>query len=318
VVPGEAGEPAHANEMLAVVEGTVRLADGRRLGFAEYGDSAGRPVLWFHGTPGGRHQVPPAARLAAARQGVRLIALERPGVGDSTPHLYHRVLGWTDDVAQAVARLGIGRFGLIGLSGGGPYVLACARRFPERIVAGAILGGVVPARGLDAAPGGAVPLLARFELLLEALREPLGLALWGIGRMVRPLAWSVAPAVIRLVLAERDSEVVMRPGMYEMFVDDLLRASDQRFQGPVYDVILFGRHWGFSPRDVRVPIRLWHGDTDPLVPLAHALHLAAILPDAELAVRAGESHLGSLAAAEEVLSTILTLWSEPRGRVATA
>jgi len=296
------------------VEGTIRLDDGRRLGFAEYGDPSGRPVLWFHGTPGGRRQIPPDARTVSARRGVRLIALERPGVGDSTPHLHHRVLGFTDDVAQATARLDVGRFGLIGLSGGGPYVLACARRFGTRVTAAAVLGGVAPSRGLDAAPGGSVALAARFELLLEALREPLALALWGVGQAVRPLAWTIAPTLIRLLLSKGDVEVVLRPGMYEMFVGDLLRASDRRFQGPVYDAILFGRHWGFSPREIRVPVRLWHGDADPLVPLAHAEHLVALLPDSDLSIRAGESHLGSLGAAEEVLETILALWGTGRDR----
>lgn len=305
-------------EALPFVEGTIRLDGGRRLGFAEYGDPRGRPVLWFHGTPGGRGQIPPEARVAAGRHGVRLIALERPGVGHSTPFLHHRVLGFTDDVAQALDRLDVGRFGLIGLSGGGPYVLACARRFSTRVAAAAILGGVAPSRGLDAPSGGAVALAARFELLLETLREPLGLALWGVGQTVRPVAWAIAPTFIRLLLSEGDTKVVLRPGMYEMFVGDLLSASDQRFQGPVYDSILFGRHWGFSPREVRVPVRLWHGDSDPLVPLAHAQHLATILPDADLVVREGESHLGSLAAAEEVLETILALWGGPRDRAAFA
>jgi pimeloyl-ACP methyl ester carboxylesterase len=74
------------------LEGSIRLRHGRAIGFAEYGVPLGTPVLWFHGTPGGRHQIPPAVRLAAGQRGVRLIALERPGVGTSTRHVYSSVL----------------------------------------------------------------------------------------------------------------------------------------------------------------------------------------------------------------------------------
>ena len=76
------------------VEGTVTLHDGRRIGFAEYGPPSGRPVLWFHGTPGARRQVPPTARTAADELGVRIVALERPGVGASSPHAYDSIVDY--------------------------------------------------------------------------------------------------------------------------------------------------------------------------------------------------------------------------------
>ncbi len=143
------------------LEGSIWLRQGRAIGFAEYGVPLGTPVLWFHGTPGGRHQIPPAVRIAAGQRGVRLIALERPGVGTSTRHVYPSVLGWADDVEEVANQLGLPRFALIGLSGGGPYVLACANRLRERVVAGAVLGGVAPARGDEAMPGGLMELGGR-------------------------------------------------------------------------------------------------------------------------------------------------------------
>ena len=97
---------------------------------------------------------------------MRLIGIDRPGVGDSTAHLYPSLLAWADDIALVADRLGVGRFGLIGLSGGGPYVLACARALPERVVAGAVLGGVAPTHGPGAPEGGLVRFAARFEPLL--------------------------------------------------------------------------------------------------------------------------------------------------------
>src|SRR5438477_3366335 len=102
------------------LEGTFRLLDGRHLGFAEYGDAAGRVVFWFHGTPGARRQISPSARVAAEEFGIRLIAVERPGVGDSTPHLYPNIAAWADDILFIAEGIGAGRFACVGLSGGGP------------------------------------------------------------------------------------------------------------------------------------------------------------------------------------------------------
>ena len=145
------------------VEASIKLRDGRRIGFAEYGPPQGRPVLWFHGTPGARRQIPPTARSAAAERNVRIVALERPGVGASSPHSYDSVLDWADDVQQCVDHLGLERFGIVGLSGGGPYVLACAHELADRTVAAGVIGGVAPTRGDDAPDGGVVQLTARFS-----------------------------------------------------------------------------------------------------------------------------------------------------------
>ena len=107
-----------------------------------------------------------------------------------------------------------------------------------------------------------------------------------------------------------DRAFFARPEMKAFFLDDLLHGSRWGLRAPVYDLMLFTRPWGFRLRDIRVPIRFWHGDADHLVPVAHARHLARLIPDAMLTVRHGESHLGGLAAAEEILETILSLWPE--------
>ena len=288
-------------------EGTVRLRSGRSIAFAEYGPHSGRAILWFHGTPGGRRQIPPLARHLADERGIRLIALQRPGMGDSTPHLYGSVLGWAEDIAEVADQLGIERFGLVGLSGGGPYVLACAHHMPERVVAGAILGGVAPSRGRDAPRGGAVGFAAQNRLLLRALREPLATLLWLTTTALRPLASQTFDLAMR-VFPSGDHEVMSRAEMKHMFINDLVHATQRQMRAPVYDVILFTRRWGFSPRDVRVPIRLWHGDADNVVPLDHARHLADIIPDAELRVRPREGHLGNLDAVEEIFDAIAAHW----------
>jgi len=289
----------------ARLEGSVLLPDDRRLGYAEFGVPNGRPVLWFHGTPGARRQIPPEARAAALECQVRLIGIDRPGVGDSTAHLYHSFRGWARDISTFADHLGIDRFGLIGLSGGGPYVLACAHAMPDRVVAGAVLGGVAPACGDEAAPGGLVRLAAQFAPLYRWFHEPLGIALTAMVWSLQPFASPVFSLFMRFS-PKGDREVFARPEMKAMFLDDLISGSRWGLRAPVYDLVLFSQPWGFQLRDIRVPIHFWHGDADHLVPLAHGKHQAALVPKADLHVRHGESHLGGLAAAEEVLEIILS------------
>lgn len=292
-----------------LVEGTVEVGAGRRLGFAEFGDPLGRPVLWLHGTPGARRQIPPAARTAAVELGVRLIGVDRPGVGGSTPHLHASVAAAAADLDRLTERLGIGAFALLGLSGGGPYVLGCAAAHPERVRVAGVLGGVAPAAGKDAARGGVTAWAATFARPLAALHVPLSWALAGTFWSARPLAVP-ALAVYARLSPEPDRRLFARPEMRAMFLDDLLNGGRTGLRAPVYDVVLFGRPWGFALADVTAPVHWWHGDADHIVPLAHGRHCVDRLPRAELHVVPGESHLGTLSRAEDVLGTLLAEWSE--------
>jgi pimeloyl-ACP methyl ester carboxylesterase len=289
------------------VEGVVTVRDRRQLGFAEFGPPQGRPIVWLHGTPGARRQIPEAARIAADELDVRLIGIDRPGVGDSTPHLYDYILDFAADLELAIDDLGVGDLAMIGLSGGGPYVLACVYAMPERVVAGGILGGVAPARGDDAVQGGLVGLLAPLSAAVKRFRVPLSLALSSLVWSMRPLA-SPGLDIYARFSPEGDRRIFARPEIKAMFLDDLLGGSRRGLRAPVYDLILFTRPWGFSLSDIKVPIRWWHGDADHIVPLAHGVHVLPLIPDAELYVRPGESHLGGLGAAEDVLGTLLALW----------
>lgn len=285
-------------------EGTVSIGRRRRLGFAEFGDPGGPLVLWFHGTPGARRQVPPAGRLAAARLGLRVVCLERPGIGSSSDHRHHNMTGFAGDALRAATELGHDQLAIVGLSGGGPYVLAAAAQAPERVRAVAVLGGVCPTVGPDAWDGsGVLHLAARFQRLLEPLRVPLGVGLWALLQPLIPFGHLVYKAFAGAMPAG-DQAVFADPEIEAMFIDDLVHASTWRFGALWHDVALFGRDWGFRLGDVRVPVLWWHGNADSLVPLAMAEDAAAKLPDCTLVVRPGESHLGGFAAADEVLATL--------------
>jgi pimeloyl-ACP methyl ester carboxylesterase len=288
-------------------EHAVELADGRRLGVAEFGAAEGRPVFWFHGTPGARRQVPPAARRLARAENLRVIGVERPGVGQSTSHLYRSIGEFADDLEEIADKLNVDRFGLAGLSGGGPYVLACAHAMPERVVAGAVLGGVAPTIGSEAAPGGAVRLAVRFAPLIHLLREPLGGLFTFAVQSLRPLSDQAfdmyvrfAPAGDKLILGDLDVRAA--------FIEDMMLGSRENLRSFVYDLILFTRHWGFSLKEIRVPIHFWQGDEDNLVPPDHAEHLVRLVPGARLVRDPKGGHLAGLGMAAEALEFILSEW----------
>ena len=288
-------------------EHAVTLADGRTLGVAEFGAETGRTVLWFHGTPGARRQVPPAARRLARSEHLRVIGVERPGIGQSTPHLYGSVGEFADDIEEIAERLAIERFGLVGLSGGGPYVLACAHAMPERIVAGAVLGGVAPTRGAEAAAGGAMRLATPLEPLLNLLREPLGGLFTLAVQSLEPLADQAFDLYLRFAPAG-DRRVLGDPEIREAFIEDMLLGSRENLRSFVYDLILFSRHWGFSLREIRVPIHFWQGDEDNLVPPEHAEHLARLVPGARLVRDPAGGHLAGLEMAQQAFEFILSQW----------
>jgi pimeloyl-ACP methyl ester carboxylesterase len=285
------------------------LGDERRLGYAEFGDPDGPLVLWFHGSPGARRQIPPAGRRAAEELGLRLVCVERPGVGDSTDHSYERLTDWAADVALLADHLGHERFMVVGLSGGGPYALACASKLPTRVVAVGLLGSLVPTSGEDAIAGGIVALSHRLNLPLRLSRRPIGLAMWGFVRAANPLSHLFVQGFARM-MPEGDRRVLGDPAIEAMFVDDLTLGSKRQFYAFINDFVLIGQPWGFHLSDVKVPVRWWHGDSDPFVPLEQAKRAAALLRDVKLIVRPGESHLGDFAAADEALDALAKIWNE--------
>jgi pimeloyl-ACP methyl ester carboxylesterase len=152
----------------------IALHDGRRLGYAEYGDPVGTPVLHFHGTPDSRLEgCLPGVDELAARLGVRLILPDRPGLGLSDYQPNRRILDWPQDVLQLADALHLERFAVLGLSGGGPYVSACAHQIPERLLRAGIISGVGPLdapgtlQGMTTSDGKAVALGGKAPWLLR-------------------------------------------------------------------------------------------------------------------------------------------------------
>jgi pimeloyl-ACP methyl ester carboxylesterase len=280
---------------------TLRLSDGRQLADAEYGDRQGLPVLFFHGTPGSR-RVARWADAAARRRGIRLIAPDRPGFGLSDLQPGRTLGSWPVDVTELVDALQIGRFAVAGVSGGGPYVLACAWRLASRLTHAGIVSGMGPLDDPTLAPALPRTYRAGFAVvrrLPAAVRAALGLGRLGLQRAPGCVLASIAAA-----LPEVDRATLRRPRVQALLLDDAREALRQGTRGPVQELYLFSRPWDVPLDQIRMPVRLWHGEADAQVPPAIARRLAAALPECRARFMPGAGHLWVLDHLEEVLTAL--------------
>ncbi|GBG39131.1 alpha/beta fold hydrolase [Mycobacterium montefiorense] len=280
----------------------TQLIDGRELAWAELGDPSDYPVFAFHGTPGSRHQIlVDSASLHAA--GVRMIVPDRPGCGASTRQRRRAFAGWADDVAELADHLGIRRFAVLGISGGGPYAAVCARFLPDRVSAAALVSGVgsLAEPGSESGMMAANRLFARLGRRVPAANAVIFGLIFLFGRRaphrVLPLLMNSMPAV--------DIGVLSRPEVLSMFISMLADASPTAGRAAAQDFRLFARDWGFRLEDINVPVQVWQGDVDVNVPVAHALRQAAAIPGATLHVVPGEGHLMFVDHFEEILRELL-------------
>ena len=270
--------------MSAVREGAVTLPDGRHVGWLEEGVPDGHPVFVFHGLPGSRYQRHPDAEIAIAA-GARVIHPERPGFGRSTPALNRRLLDWPRDVAACADALGIGRFSIAGISGGGPYALACAHALGDRVARTAVVGGVGPPGSM---PSGMLPLVRLgfavapyAPALVRAVTLPLArVAVTAPDRHLRRVAAQMAPA---------DRPILARDAVRAMFAADYAAAFAQGVGAFAEDLALIAAPWGFTPAPAVGPAAFWHGADDRMVPPSASRALAAAM-NAALHERPGEGH----------------------------
>jgi pimeloyl-ACP methyl ester carboxylesterase len=266
----------------------ISLPDGRRLAYAELGDPDGPTILYCHGFPSSRREARLLHEQAKARH-ARILAPDRPGYGDSEFLPERSIPGWADDVAALADRLDITRFAVLGVSGGGPYALACAWRLSERLTGCSL---VCPLGPIYLAPVLAemkwAPRLnfwmARVAPALTKLmlgRTTTGLlARWPAG--VDHLRAISAPAPDRAELAN----LTVRRILTQTIQDAMLNHA----RGARQDLFLYTRHWEIPFPEITHPIQIWHGEADGTVPVSHSRWYAAHLPKASVFYRPGEGH----------------------------
>lgn len=277
--------------------------DGRRFGLSEFGAPKGKPLFYFHGFPGSRLE----ARLVheqACRQQIRLIAVDRPGYGQSAYQPGRRLAHWPRDIAAIADTLKLDRFSVLGVSGGAPYAAACARFMPERLITTGIVCGLAP---LDEAD-----LVRRLKgrdrrfVWLKKLPRPLyhlPLLLAGMAARRRP------QRLLRLIagtLPPLDRTVIMEREIRSLLASSLREAFSQGSTGAFADLCLYGESWGFALEEIRTPVLLWHGERDTVVPCAMGRFLAEKIPDCRGIFLADEGHFSlPLLQAETILTGLM-------------
>jgi pimeloyl-ACP methyl ester carboxylesterase len=274
---------------VVMTEADLELSDGRTLHYYDTrGDEpdARVAVFWHHGTP--NVGSPPEPLIpAAAGIGLRWVSYDRPAYGGSSPDPGRDIASAAADVAAIADALGIGRFTVLGHSGGGPHALACGALLPERVIAVVSVSATAPfdAEGLDWFAG------------------------WSRSGVTEQRAALAGRAALEAYLpsAEFDPETftpddqTALEGRWSWLAGVAGQAMEQGPEGMVDDLLAGAKAWGFAPADISVPVLIQHGDSDRMVPSAHGEWLAAHCPTAELRLVADAGHITVLDSAPAAL-----------------
>ncbi len=293
---------AIAIDSAARQDNTTPLASGRTLGFAEYGAAGGTPVMFFHGLPGSRISGAVGHEQALAR-GVRVIAADRPGFGLSSFQEKRRLIDWPRDVAQLADTLGIGRFAVAGISGGGPYAAACAHAMPDRVTAAAIISGVGPFT-IPHATRGMMP--TNRVLFGVSRRLPfVGSLLMALtGRLLKNATEKTMARFLK-AMPEADQRILSQPGVRALFLRDTQEAFRAGSRGASRDNAIIVGRWGFRLDEIRVPVHVWQGGADRNVPASHGRYQAGAIPGATLHFYADEGHLLVIERIGEIIDAVV-------------
>jgi pimeloyl-ACP methyl ester carboxylesterase len=278
----------------------AQLSDGRQIAYQEYGDPDGQPVFFFHGWLGSRLDFAPNDQLAGDL-GARVIALDRPGCGESDFQPDRRLLDWPGDVSDVADALGFGEFAVCGHSFGGPFVAACAYSIPDRITSAAIVAGISPL-SFDGATSG-MPALVRFVLWLGRIAPPL----------TRPYVAFMArmaksPDSLKKGIESQlsnDEAALLSTPRFDGFFENFGEMTKHGSTGAYWDARVFLEDWGFDCADIDGPVALFYGTEDSNVPIQMGEYYRDAMPNSTATFYEGEGHLIMYSRAKEILDTLL-------------
>lgn len=282
----------------------ITVADGRSLELWSTPGTTGRGVLLHMGTPSAGLPLESAVTAVVARD-ARFVTYSRPGYAGSTRHEGRSVSSCADDVRSIAAALGLDELHVIGWSGGGPHALACGALLPDLVRSVATLAGVAPwgAEGLDWLDGMAAENVEEFGAAIAGPDE--------LRRFLEPFADALA-RVTGETVAEMlgglvtDVDRAALDGAFAEYQASVLRAAvSSGIWGWFDDDVAFTRPWGFEPSSIAVPVTVWQGRQDAMVPFGHGAWLAASIPGAQGRLLDDEGHLSLVARFAEIVDDLL-------------
>lgn len=280
----------------------LKLEDGRKLAFAEYGDPLGKPVFHFNGSGGSRLEHP-ADLGVLSKLGIRYISTDRPGHGNSSFQPDRELLDWPVDVAAIADYLGIEKFYVLGWSAGGSHALVCAYKMPERVIAGSVVSGLAPPNRPNPYEGYKGILKA---LMILGRRYPKLVYLFRkiAAKQINNAAESAGEKYVKS-LPKVDQSPFENKDIEDMLIADIKEGYKQGGDGPARDDIIINNDWGFDIKDIKTRIDIWQGDADENVPLNQGKYQAALLSNSEFHLMKDKGHMFLLEEWENILIELI-------------
>lgn len=277
---------------------SIHRSDGRRVGWCEFGDPRGWPLVYFHGMPGSRLEAALFGRAAAIR-GMRVIAPDRPAYGDTSPLPARAPDDAIGDIEALIDTLGLRRFDVLGFSGGGPYAAACAVRHADRVRRAGLISSLAPLDRVGA------------EGMTDGLRQLWELAAADFPAFEAALEGTVAAAgsPYELILGSAsavDRAILQSEAVADRYRACLAEATRQGLAGMFEDARALVSPWSFDIAQVRQPTSIWHGVEDTNVPFAMGRWFARYLPHAVLTEWPQAAHFEVFRRQDEVLDAYTT------------
>jgi pimeloyl-ACP methyl ester carboxylesterase len=264
----------------------MTLRDGRRQAYERMGRDDGFPVVLLHGTPGSSRQLRALDR-PAREEGIAVIAPDRAGYGGSAFDPGRTVGSSARDIGELIKHIGLGRCGVVGISGGGPTALACSVLIPLQVTTVATVGSPAPLVPRN-------PSLPPDRFFVRTARRSETAVRGVFSVMVHAGRLRPEKALDRLAaqMAESDRGVLRDESAFRAaMLDDLRYPSRTAAQAAARDFRLFALRWDVDLADSEVPVQVWHGDHDRNVPAEHARVIASVCPKAQLHIVEGGGHM---------------------------